>query len=120
MRGRHLTRHWPVTALGVVLCLLAAVFAIEAKVAWFSPDGSATAQLSATKLQPADAPKLIAQALAPTGAVPPVVPESSLLLILALFVAAMVFLPATARMGREISASQSFSPALFFRPPPQY
>ena len=120
MRGRHWTRQWPVTAFGVVLCLLAAVFAIEAKVAWFSPDGSPPAQISASKLQPADAPRLIAQALDSPEAVPNILPESSLIVALALAVALLAFVPAAKRDRLEPSTSPGFSPPHFFRPPPHY
>jgi hypothetical protein len=109
-----------VTAFGVILCLLAAVFAIEAKVAWFSPEGSPRAQISASKLQPADAPRLIAQALDSPAGTPHILPESSLIVALALAVALLVFFPAVKRDRLEPSTSPGFLPPQMFRPPPQY
>lgn len=51
------------TVLGLVLCVLAALFSIEAKVAWYAPSSSPATQISASKLQQADAPRLVAHAL---------------------------------------------------------
>src|SRR5271169_2844938 len=61
MQGGFLNRHSRLTALGIMLCLLAALFAVEAKIAWFSPAGSAGAQISFAKARPAEPPKMPAQ-----------------------------------------------------------
>ena len=71
MQGKSLIHRWRFTGFGAVLCLLAAVFSFEAKIAWYSaaprangrsappncsrpkpPDSSSTlgAQLSAPRL----------------------------------------------------------------------
>jgi len=109
-----------VTAFGAILCLLAAGFAIEAKVAWYSPVGSPSLQISASKLQPADAPRLIAQALDSPAAAAHTVPEGSLIVALALVVALVTFYPAAKRDRLAPSASPGFSPPHMFRPPPRY
>jgi hypothetical protein len=116
MRGGLFDRRWRLSVVGIALCLLAALFAFEAKIAWFSPAGTPSAQISATKLQPANGPKLIAQALAaPASLHFPV--ESPLLLATAFLLATFVF-----RMTKSdritVNPPSSFSPPLFRRPPP--
>jgi hypothetical protein len=117
MFSRLCQRRLLLTAPGAVLCLLAALFAIEAKVAWFSPAGSPSAQISAAKLQPTDAPRHIAQALTAPDLLhfSPEIPL--LLLLLALLMAApAVFHSANDRVA---IASPGFYSSLFRRPPPQ-
>ena len=70
MHGRQWRRHWRISALGALLCVLAAVFAVEAKVAWYSPNGRVRVELSSTKLQAADATRQIDQTLAAPAPVP--------------------------------------------------
>jgi hypothetical protein len=108
-------------ALGFVLCFLAAMFAFEAKIAWFSPAGTPTAQISASKLYPADAPRLIDQFLA--GPASQHVPaEPSLLFAIALLLTPMASLcfRISTPDGAEVCASSRFSLPLFRRPPPQF
>jgi hypothetical protein len=107
-------------ALGFVLCLLAAVFAVEAKLAWYIPAGTPSAQISAEKLQRADASKLIAQALTSPAAsqhFPAEAPLLAIALQLALPVRIDVHKPGHHRT--KVRATFSFSPPLFRRPPPQ-
>jgi hypothetical protein len=122
MRSRLQGDRWRVTALGVALCVLAAVFAFEAKLAWFSPVGTPSAQISSAKLQRADAPRQLAQALAaPTDLheVPaPAMP--ALLLVLSVLIVAMLPAGRVVQARLKVSASPSFSPSLFRRPPPKY
>lgn len=116
MRGKHITQRWQLTVLGIVLCLLAALFAIEAKMAWFGPAGSAAVHVSSSKLQPADAPKLIAQALAPTHTAA-WFPQFASLLLIVLIWQPMGRLPRPVRVLR-VPGSPGFASSLFFRPPP--
>ena len=100
----------------MLLCLLAVVFAVEAKLAWFGPDGSPTAQISAAKLQPADAPKITAHSHA--SSLP-----AALLLQFAEISVVVLMGRAAIRTPQRVSASTipgspSFFPSLFFRPPP--
>ena len=103
--------------LGAVLCLLAAAFAMEAKLGWFSANGHVRVELSSTKLQLADAPRHTVQALsvpAPTSHFPAEIP---LFLLFAAIVLVM-FVP------RPVASSPRptwflFSPQHFFRPPPR-
>jgi hypothetical protein len=116
MQSRRWHRHWRLTALGAVLCLLAAIFAIEAKIGWYSPDGSVRVEFSSTKLQAADAPKLIAQALAPTGTLPHVIAEATLLLAISALML-VAFIPRR-QPALHLRARAPFFPPQFFRPPP--
>jgi|SRR6185437_2046329 len=119
MRGKLRLRHSRVTALGIALCLLAAVFAIEAKVAWFSPAGSPSAQISASKLQPADGTResgnTFGGAHQPHSATTPLPHEF----------AATVATVAAIRIRRPLReefvarVSPEFTSPLFRRPPPQ-
>jgi hypothetical protein len=100
----------------MLLCLLAVLFAVEAKLAWFGPDGSPTAQISASKLQPADSPKIAAHSHASS------LPGGLLLQFAAILVVALMGRGAI-RLPWRVSAttipgSPSFFPSLFFRPPP--
>lgn len=115
--SRHWHRHLRVTLLGALLCLLAAAFALEAKLGCYSPDGHVRVAISSTKLQPADAPRLIAQALIPPPAVAHSATEAPLFLLLAVLMV-LAFVP---RQENAIPAPAwfSFSPPLFFRPPPR-
>lgn len=118
MRSRQWTQHWKLAALGTLLCLLAALFALEAKVAWYSPAGSARAQISYAKLRPAEPSKEMTHPPAPIS------PESPSFFILpALFTLALV-IPCEVKWKAlfpkraKVSASPGFSTLLFFRPPP--
>ena len=121
MRGRsHLSRRGLIV-FGAVLCFLAAAFAFEAKLAWFSPSGTPVAQISASKLQPADAPRLMAQALAAPDTAQHSLPEVPLLFAVALLLFPIVcfsFRRSTLE-GAEVPAFSGFSSPLLRRPPPQ-
>jgi hypothetical protein len=110
-------RHWRISALGVLLCLLAAVFAVEAKVGWYSPNGHIRVELSATKLQAADAPRHVGEALT----APAPVPHPPMELLLFLSVAVIVSIRFIPRLTENAlpPAWPSFSPPHFFRPPPR-
>jgi hypothetical protein len=102
--------------IGVVLCLLAALFAIEAKLAWYAPDNAPASQISASKLLAADAPRIAALAVASSLAAQLFWP-AILLLSMAFPVAPIAFARLTAAHLPK-PPSFSFSPSLFFRPPP--
>jgi hypothetical protein len=119
MQGGFLIRHSRLTALGISLCVLAALFALEAKIAWFSPAGSANAQISFAKACPAEQAKALAQrfhsqALPSNDFAAAATPLAATLLMGAPAIVAVR--PAPARW--RVSASPGFSAALFFRPPP--
>jgi hypothetical protein len=110
-------RHWRISALGALLCLLAAIFAVEAKVAWYSPNGRIRVELSATKLQAADVSRHVGEALSASA---PVAHAPVELLLFLLFAAALpiLFIPRLAHVS-PTPAWPSFSPPQFFRPPPR-
>ena len=114
MQGGFLIRHSRLTALGIVLCVLAALFAVEAKIAWFSPAGSATAQISYDKAQPVEPARLLPAVLQassdPAEMTVPVV--SALLLPIAILGVAFLV-----SVNARLSPAPPFF-ALFFRPPP--
>jgi hypothetical protein len=119
MRGKLRLRHSRVTALGIVLCLLAAVFAIEAKVAWFSPAGSPSAQISSSKLQSADATRQSAYTVGNAHQLNPA--DTPLPRIFAATVALVAAIPFR-RPLRDVfiaKVSPGFTAPLFRRPPPQ-
>jgi hypothetical protein len=120
MQGGFLIRHSRLTALGIMLCLLVALFAVEAKIGWFSPAGSASAQISFAKARPAETPKMLSQRMAS-----PVSPERDFAGT-ALILAIVGLLLASATVGlfrvvparRQVCVSPGFTASLFFRPPP--
>jgi hypothetical protein len=119
MQGGFLIRHSRLTALGIMLCLLVALFAVEAKIAWFSPAGSASAQISFAKARPAETPKMLSQ-----GFVSPATPAHDFAGIAMLFAIAWLLASATIGIRRVVAArpqvcvSPGFTASLFFRPPP--
>jgi hypothetical protein len=93
---------------------------MEAKLAWYSPASKPVAEISASKLCPADASKQIAQALSAPTVQHHFPAEPIFLLAVALL--ATVVLPSqggAVREGLNLQLSPSFSPHLFRRPPPQ-
>ena len=104
-----------------MLCLLAALFAFEAKLAVYnSPTSTSCAQISATKLQPADAPKLVAQVLSAPSVLHHFPAEPMFVLAVALLAALVLpWFGGSVRDGLKLQVSSSFSPHLFRRPPPQ-
>ena len=112
-------RHSRLTALGIMLCLLAALFALEAKIAWFSPAGSTSAQISSDKARPAEPPKALPlRFVSPAPLAHDFAGTATLFAVtlLASVIAAMVVRQIPPRP--QVAASPGFSPSLFFRPPP--
>jgi hypothetical protein len=102
------------------LCLLAILFAVEAKTAWFGPVVGPGSAVRAAKALPADMPKLIEQGILVADPVHPQIP-------FALLTVAMIVLETNAliRAFRDVRrdypsafSAPCFSPHLFFRPPP--
>src|SRR5438045_7704027 len=119
MQGGILIRHSRLTTLGILLCLLAALFAVEAKIAWFSPAGSSTAQISYAKARPAEPPKAFPEHLTSPAPLPPEFAQAATLVAAALLLAiAATSVVRLAPVRPQVSASPGFSAALFFRPPP--
>jgi len=119
MQGGFLIRHSRLTALGIMLCLLAALFAVEAKIAWFSPAGSAGAQISFAKARPAEPPKMLPQRFVSPALAPHEAYGTLSMLALVLLLAVVTGLVSQVVHARTpVFSSPGFSSALFFRPPP--
>jgi hypothetical protein len=106
--------------LGLLLCLLAFSFALEAKLAWYGPGNGALGPVSSEKAQPIRPPALVSHGIPSHPPVTAWLP----LLALALFGAAIAVkgnlrgLAVPLDSATKTGASFCFTPALFFRPPP--
>lgn len=103
-----------------MLCLLVALFAVEAKIGWFSPAGSGSAQISFAKARPAETFKMLSQRF--ESPAPPAHDFAGSAMILAaawlLLASATVGLYRVVPARPQVSASPGFTASLFFRPPP--
>jgi hypothetical protein len=108
------------SALALLLCLLAFLFAFEAKLAWYSPARDLYGQVSATKALRADAPSLVAHGMPAPDQTRTQVALSALPILIAFCFAAVDAL----RHRRPFVARPSFFisncllPPIDFRPPP--
>jgi hypothetical protein len=95
------------------------VFAIEAKIAWFSPAGSPSAQISSSKLQAADGTRESTHIFG--GAHPLDPAQTPLPRIFAAAVATVAAIPFhwPLRDAFLAQVSPEFTSPLFRRPPPQ-
>jgi len=119
MQGGFLIRHSRLTALGILLCVLAALFAVEAKIAWFSPAGSATALISNDKACPVEPPKAHHHRFSAPAPQGHDIAGTAMLfdaVILSAALATVVVRPAP--FHSRVSASPGFTAARFVRPPP--
>lgn len=117
MQGKSLIHRWHLTAIGAVLCLLAAVFSFEAKIAGYGTT-AADAHISATKLQPSEAPDLVAQVLAsPAHPMQPAWQFAWLAVFTLLAARSAHFRRADSELARP-ATSPGFFPFRFSRPPP--
>jgi|SRR5579859_3136685 len=102
------------------LCLLAFVFAVEAKLACYSPQQGPASDLTAAKALPANIPTVVPHGLPSPDFVHPFIPVAQLLAFAAgCALAANALL--TSRPAHEhlsFTAASFFSPPAFFRPPP--
>jgi len=95
-------------------------FAMEAKLAWYSPAGGSVNDIAAAKARPADLPEVVVHG------VPAPDPVHPLILFVSLTALTTASLrKAEALLGRNtvynyhlVSSAAYFSPSLFFRPPP--
>ena len=112
----HLRRN----TLALGLCLLAVLFALEAKTAWYGSTSGLHDDVQSQKARPADLPSVVSHGV---STLPPV--TFPLTLIFVASVAAIASTDADFLPGVDldfnhipVSAAPYFSPALFFRPPP--
>jgi hypothetical protein len=106
--------------LAVCLCFLAFAFAIEAKWAWYGPQGGPVSDVSAAKARPAEVPDVVVHGVPAPDLVNLQIPYA----LLATFAVAC-FLSADVLLRRDVaynhtrvSAAPYFSADHFFRPPP--
>lgn len=121
MQFRNWARHVRLTALGVVLCLLAAASFVEAKVGSYSPDFTARVELSSTKVRPDDAPKLTVSASSASIPTPNPLPHGLLVGALVILAALSLSTLAVCDSGDTLVAAGSPGsfPPLYLRPPPR-
>jgi hypothetical protein len=119
MQGGFMIRHSRLTALGILLCLLAALFALEAKLAWYSPAGSAGAQISYAKARPAEPSKALPQRFAsPDAPASDFAGTANFIPAALLLAVAPAFVLTIASAHPKVSVSPGFCSSLFYRPPP--
>jgi hypothetical protein len=102
-------------ALAFGLCVLAVLFALEAKTAWYGPANGPGVDIQSQKALPAELSAVVSQA--PATFPPALVFLAS---IAAIAWRRSHFLPGD-RVGSDpipVSAAPHFFPGLFFRPPP--
>jgi hypothetical protein len=106
--------------LALGLCLLAVLFAVEAKTAWYGPANGPSGHIQSQKALPADLPAMVSHGV---SALPPV--AFPLALIFLASVAAIAWTDTNFLPGVDVdfnhfpvSAAPYFFPGLFFRPPP--
>lgn len=101
------------SALALMLCVLAFLFAYEAKLAWYSPARDIYGQVSAAKALPADVPALVAHGTLAPDHMQIQVAFSAFAILVAFTLAASEVLP-----GRQLSSSRpSFFIPLYLLPP---
>lgn len=113
------SRQMRYSVLALSLSLLAFLFAMEAKMAWYSPAGESHLPIQSAKARPADVPAAASQN-APVHL--PVQPQLFLwfavLVTTAPAMAVWTLWQHRAFCRVPVAASDCFSPGLFFRPPP--
>lgn len=122
MLRKSLFHRWRLIAFGAVLCLLAAVFAFEAKIAWYGSTAADT-HMSAAKLQPSEAPRLVSKALIKQGAgaradLAPQVSQFAWLVVFTSLAAASTQVRRSDLAKIQASAISGVSSSRFSRPPP--
>jgi len=112
---RHLNRQ---KLFALVLCLLALVFAFEAKMAWYLPAHTAGSEVQAAKALPADTPQPIAHGLPGQLALFFLLPIAILFGLADIRASRSETCFGESQTDRSPSVSSAFSPGNFFRPPP--
>lgn len=121
MQFRNWARHVRLTALGTLLCLLAAASFVEAKVGWYSPDFTARVELSSTKVRADDAPKMVVSAPSASIPTPSALPHGVLIGAIVILAALSLSTLAICDSGETsiAAASPGSFPPLYLRPPPR-
>jgi hypothetical protein len=102
------------------LCMLALVFAFEAKTAWYGPAVGFGSAVRAAKALPSDLPQIVSHGITTPDPVRPVLPFFTFA-VFVLVQSAIFKCRATRNRNRVAFTPASapfFSPQQFFRPPP--
>lgn len=108
------------SALALGLCVLAVLFALEAKFAWYGPTNGPVSEIQSEKARPADLPEVVAHGISSHA-------SAALPLALIFFAsfaaitwkAAEFLLSSVVHFNRiSVSSAPYFYSSLFFRPPP--
>jgi hypothetical protein len=110
------------TSLALVLCVLAFLFALEAKAAWYGPVVGPGSDMQAEKALPADLTKMVEHGVTTPEPVHPQFPDSILTAWAVVLCGGAVVLPVRVIVNEhlQVSAAPYFSPSIFFRPPPAH
>jgi hypothetical protein len=102
------------------LCLLAFLFAVEAKTAWFGPIIGPGSNVRAAKALPESSPRVVEHGFSLPIVAHPGVPYAALtcLVIASIFALNWSFIETTSLACRPLFSEFYFSPPSFFRPPP--
>src|SRR5579859_3729779 len=105
-------------SFALILCLLAVVFALEAKIAWYMPPHTLGSEVQDAKALPADTPQLIPHGLSGQPPLFIFLPFTFLFALAAVCICRPLFYCGVKVNDRSPSSSSAFSPGNFFRPPP--
>ncbi len=105
-------------ALTCVLCLLAVIFAVEAKTAWYGPIVGLGSDVRAAKALPADMPRIVEHGVPVPDPIHPGLSFIALATLPTNWLAEMPARNATLRDPLPLARAAFFSPSIFFRPPP--
>ena len=114
------TKHLRRSILAFGLCLLAFVFAVEAKLACYDPQQGLRIDVSAAKAFPADIPSVVPHGLSSPDVIHPFIPVAEILAFAAgsALAADAVLTSVPLHNHLSFTAASFFSPPVFFRPPP--
>lgn len=107
-------------ALVVGLCLLAVLFAVEAKLAWYSPVSDTSSDVRSAKAFPPDTPEIVHRGVSSPDSAQPLIAFA----LLATFgIASAIHVDLLLARNRDCNPQQTYLAAfsatnLFFRPPP--
>src|ERR1700740_618822 len=109
------------TALAMCLCLLAVLFALEAKIARYSPSSGPLSAIQSAKARPADGPELVSRGLAAASSAPL---QWAFILLAAFATTGLMVAESSGWLrvvprNHAVTTATYFSPGLFFRPPPE-
>jgi hypothetical protein len=102
------------------LCLLAFLFAIEAKTAWYAPATGPASSISAAKAWPENAPEVVRHGVPAPDPSHPLIPFAALSILFAAYLASadVARTEPVRPLGLPHFPAASFFPTAFFRPPP--